>query len=68
MNKTPPNRIYRCPECGYITELRWVLARHLYNIHDYYKKDAAKTAILCEYRLNPYGIRGSDLIRRYDQR
>lgn len=68
MNAKPPVRIYRCPECGYDTEWRWVLARHLYNVHDYYRRDAAKTAIYCEYRLNPYGIRDMDLLRRYQDK
>ncbi len=65
MKKKTPNRIYRCPECGYITEWRWVLAKHLYNVHKYYKKDAAETALDCEYRLNPLYIRKQDLLRRY---
>ena len=62
-----PERIYICPEprCNYWTDRRWVLARHLYNVHLYYKKDVAETAIECEYRRNPYYIRTQDLIRRY---
>ncbi len=65
MKSNPPDRIYVCPECGYITKWRWVLARHLYNVHDYYKRDAANTAIKCEYRRNPFFIRERDLLRRY---
>ena len=66
--RDPPNRIYVCPECGYITEWRWVLARHLYNVHLYYKKDAANTAIASEYHRNPYVSRTLDLLRRYDSK
>jgi hypothetical protein len=65
MNLSLPDRIYVCPECGYISERRWVLARHLYNVHDFYKKDAANTAILSEYRRNPFFNRKRDLLRRY---
>ncbi len=61
-----PDRLYRCPECGYVTVRRWVLARHLYNVHNYYGKDAAETAIRSEYRLNPYSFRPQDLRRRYE--
>lgn len=68
MKTNPPDRIYVCPECDYFTERRWVLARHLYNVHNLYKKDAAKTAIYCEYRRNPYGIRNMDLLRRYEDK
>lgn len=65
MKSKYPQRIYRCPDCGYITEWRWVLARHLYNVHLYLKKDAADTAIECEYWLNPTYARKQDLLRRY---
>ncbi|MFC1977645.1 hypothetical protein ACFLWS_05225 [Chloroflexota bacterium] len=67
MVEKAPKRIYRCPECGYVTEWRWVLAKHLYNVHLYYKKDAATTAIECEYWLNPLYIRKQDLLRRYEE-
>ena len=60
-----PERVYLCPECDYWTDRRWLLARHLYNVHLYYKDDAAETAIRHEYRRNPYYIRTQDLIRRY---
>jgi len=62
-----PQRIYRCPDCGYSTEYRWVLARHLYNVHEYYKRDAAETAIANEYFLNPMYYRTRDLLRRYEE-
>ena len=65
MIKKMPPRIYRCPECGYITEWRWVLAKHLYKVHLYYKKDAAETAMESEYRLNPLYYRAQDLLKRY---
>ena len=67
MNKQAPQRIYRCPECGYITEYRWVLARHLYNVHAYYKRDAAEAAIENEYTLHPLYYRKRDLLRRYEE-
>jgi len=67
MTKQAPRRIYRCPECGYVTEYRWVLARHLYNVEDYYKRDAAKTAMDNEYFLNPIYYRKRDLLRRYEE-
>jgi hypothetical protein len=67
MNAQVPRRIYRCPDCGYATEYRWVLARHLYNVHDYYKRDAAKTAMDNEYVLNPMYYRKRDLLRRYGE-
>ncbi len=67
MTNKVPSRIYRCPECGYITEWRWVLAKHLYNVHLYYKKDAAQTAIESEFRHNPLYIRTRDLLRRYEE-
>jgi hypothetical protein len=66
MVKGVPQRIYRCPDCGYITEYRWILARHLYNIHDYYKRDAAEAAIKNVYLLSPISFRKRDLLRRYD--
>ena len=56
-----PARIYRCPECGYGTEYRWVLRNHLMRVHSYGKKDSALTAMECEYWLNPRYIRASDL-------
>ena len=65
MPNEPPDKLYRGPDCGYVTERRWILARHLYNVHLYYKKDAAETAIRCEYRRNPFPIRARDLLRRY---
>jgi uncharacterized C2H2 Zn-finger protein len=65
MAKKAPQRIYRCPDCGYVTEYRWVLARHLYNVHHYYKKDVAETALKSEYILNPMYVRKEDLLRRY---
>ncbi len=67
MNTKVPRVLYRCPECGYVTDRRWVLARHLYNVHDYYKRDAAETAVKCEYRLNPFPFRARDLLRRYGE-
>jgi hypothetical protein len=67
MTKEAPYRIYRCPECGYITEYRWILARHLYRVHRYYKKDAAEVAIENEYYLNPLSYRKRDLLRRYEE-
>jgi len=66
MTNAVPKRVYRCPECGYTTEYRWVLARHLYNVHNYYKRDAAKVAIENEYVLNPLYYRKRDLLRRYE--
>lgn len=66
MNRQIPQRIYRCPECGYVTEYRWVLARHLYNVHNYYKKDAAEVAMANEYFLHPIYYRKRDLLRRYE--
>jgi hypothetical protein len=62
-----PNRIFRCPDCGYVTEYRWVLARHLYNVHDHYKREVAKLALENEYRLSPLYYRQRDLIRRYEE-
>ncbi len=67
MVKVAPTRIYRCPDCGYITEYRWVLARHLYNVHMYYKKDAAETAMENEYLLRPSYYRKRDLLRRVEE-
>jgi uncharacterized C2H2 Zn-finger protein len=67
MPERVPQRIYRCPECGYITEYRWVLARHLYNVHRYYKKDAAQAAIENEYLLHPQYYRQRDLLKRYEE-
>ncbi len=66
MVKQAPMRIYRCPECGYVTEYRWVLARHLYEVEGYYKRDAAQAAIENEYLLHPQYIRKRDLLRRYE--
>ena len=68
MVKKAPLRIYRCPDCGYITEYRWVLARHLYNVHDYYKKDAAEVAIQNVYLLSSVSFRNRDLLRRYEDK
>ncbi len=65
MNRAP-QRIYRCPDCGYITEYRWVLARHLYNVHDYYKREVAKTTLENEYIRSPRYYRSQDLLRRYE--
>ncbi len=65
MTRPAPSRIYRCPDCGYITEYRWVLARHLYNVHDYYKKYIAQITMDNEYRLSPIYYRARDLQRRY---
>jgi hypothetical protein len=56
-----PTRIYRCPECGYGTEYRWVLKNHLYNVHGYGKRDSARLAVESEYWLNPHYIRARDL-------
>lgn len=67
MKEQVPQRIYRCPECGYVTVYRWVLARHLYNVHGYYKRDAAETAIANEYFLHPVYYRKRDLLRRYEE-
>jgi hypothetical protein len=67
MTKETPLRIYRCPDCGYVTEYRWVLARHLYNVHDYYKKDVAQVAMENEYLLRPMYNRKRDLLRRYEE-
>ena len=53
MAERVPQRIYRCPDCGYVTEYRWVLTRHLYNVHSYYKRDAEIMAVENEYILNP---------------
>jgi hypothetical protein len=66
MVKEVPRRIYRCPDCGYVTEYRWVLARHLYNVHGYYRKDAAEAAMDNEFILNPQYYRKRDLLRRYE--
>jgi uncharacterized C2H2 Zn-finger protein len=66
MNRAP-QRIYRCPDCGYITEYRWVLARHLYQVHMYYKKDAANIAIENQYVLSTMCYRKRDLLRRYEE-
>ncbi|MFC1915010.1 SDR family NAD(P)-dependent oxidoreductase [Chloroflexota bacterium] len=52
MNKKAPSRIYRCPECGYINQWRWILAKHLYNVHKYYKKDAAVQFAAQNIRVN----------------
>jgi hypothetical protein len=67
MTKSVPRRFYRCPERGYITEYRWVLARHLYKVHYYYKKDIAQIAMENEYRLSPMYYRKRDLLRRYEE-
>jgi hypothetical protein len=67
MNKGSPARVYRCPDCGYSTEYRWVLARHLYSVHDYYKRDAAEMAMENEYFLRPMYYRKRDLLRRYEK-
>jgi hypothetical protein len=64
MAKQIPPRIYRCPECGYVTEYRWVLARHLYNVHRYYKKDAEETAFENEFIPSPLYRRKQYLLRR----
>jgi hypothetical protein len=66
MNERIPHRIYRCPDCGYITEYRWVLARHLYTVEGYYKKDSAEMAIENEYVLNPIHYRKRDLLKRFE--
>jgi len=65
MKKDVPRRLYRCPECGYVTEYRWVLARHLYEVEGYYKRDAAETALENEFTLNPLYYRKQDLLKRY---
>jgi hypothetical protein len=53
MGERIPKRLYRCPDCGYVTEYRWVLVRHLYNVEDYSKKDSEEIAVENEYILNP---------------
>ncbi len=61
--KKLPTKVYRCPECGYTTEYRWLLKNHLYYVHDYSKKDAAQAALDNEYWLNPTYYRRRDLER-----
>ena len=52
-----PARIYRCPECGYATELRFVLKNHLQNVHGYGKRESLIVAAQSEYWLNPHYTR-----------
>ena len=45
-------KLYICPRCNYRTVYRWVLARHLSNIHGYSEKKAKSIALENEYHLN----------------
>jgi len=51
--KRVPVRIYRCPECGRQYEYRWYLAKHLYDVEGYGKREAKEVASECEYWLRP---------------
>ena len=46
-------RIYVCPACSYSTEYRWVLSRHLAQVHGCRKSDADGIAAGNEYYANP---------------
>ena len=61
MVKRLPLKVYRCPECGKVTEYRWILKNHMYNLHDYSKREAAQAALDNEYWLNPHYYRRRDL-------
>ena len=63
MMKKIPARLYICPECGYSTDLRWILKNHLINVHKYKKLDAIATAVDCEYWANPRYARVRDMLR-----
>ena len=51
--KTLPARLYICPACGYKTPYRWVLARHLREVHSLRKNDSMAIAQANEYFANP---------------
>jgi len=59
--KTLPARLYVCPECGYNNPYRWVLAQHLRNVHNYYKRDSVRVASESEYWANPHYLRVQDI-------
>lgn len=62
-----PARLYICPECNYSTEYRWVLAQHLRNVHDYYKRDSVMVAAANEYWANPHYYRVPDFDTEEDR-
>lgn len=57
MGEKIPRRIYRCPECGYDTEFRYVLRNHLRSVHGYLKRESEDVSAENEYWLNPHYVR-----------
>ncbi len=50
-------RVYICRECAYRTPYRWVLVRHLVNVHGYPDRKARIAAMKSKYLLNRIVVR-----------
>ncbi|MBN2455429.1 MAG: hypothetical protein JXB29_02655 [Sedimentisphaerales bacterium] len=51
--KNLPIRLFICPICRYRSEQRWLLARHLRDVHGLKKRDSMSVAAANEYLANP---------------
>ena len=57
-----PTKIWICPACASRFGQRWLLTRHLREVHGVRKRKADEIAIMSEYWLRPSYIRREDAI------
>jgi len=57
-----PTRIWACPACPSRFNQRWLLARHLRDVHDIRRRKADEIAVDSEYWLRPSYIRREDAL------
>ena len=55
--KSLPTRVWICPGCASRFGERWLLSRHLREVHRLRKNKADDVAVACEYWLNPSYIK-----------